>query len=381
MPRNHKSTGARVSKTATKAQALKSNAALEQAIENVQQNSASPPTRSLGAAAKTLDNAQEEVLIKWIRRVKELSAIPNATQITASANQIFSAGGTDTALSKACVNNFIKRLPVALTPSKKRTTKKKRVEASDLGLLKDWFARLEASIAGVSPTNIYNFDETIFQIGEGNRPVWSFCRADEPPPVYDGPSRYCEWITTLECVSADGWKGEPYLVIQGDHHLEEWFQVKGLSENAVLNLSPSGRVTDNAAYDWVQEFHNQTKDRVEEGQNRVLLFRGEAPFLTFNFLQFCDEHSIVPLCFPAKMGHLMQPFDAKPLEPFRQWWKNASHRIWSSPQKSADKEKSVFIKRYPKAREEHLNSEGIADAFAKQGISPFDPSKILTRVK
>jgi hypothetical protein len=379
MPRKPTKTNSRVFKL-PRAQAPKSTAALEKAVEN--ELSASPPVRARKSTAKTLTNAQEKTLIKWIRRVKDLSALPNSTQIAASANQIFSAGGEDTTLSKACVDNFIKRLPVALTPSKKKAAKKKRLEKSDLSLLKEWFARLEASIEGASPANIYNFDETIFQIGEGNRPVYLWCFGNGPPPKMEQQqTRYCEWITTIECMSADGWVGEPYLVIQGESHLDEWFQVKGYSDEAVLNLSPSGRVTDNAAYDWVQEFHNQTKGRVEEGQKRVLIFRGEAQFLTFNFLEFCDKNSIIPFCFPSKMGHLMQPFDCKALEPFREWWKRWHTHTLSKVKDSPDEEKTVFIKKYPAARKEFLSPEVIVDSFANQGISPFDPSKILTKLK
>lgn len=200
---------------------------------------------------------------------------------------------------------------------------KKHLERSDDGLLKNWFDRLKTLIEtnGVSPANIYNIDDTSFQIGEGNRPIWVFALNGSPHvPEVPRSRPWCEWITAIDCVAADGWKSEPCLVIQGDHYLDEWFQEEGYSDQAVFHFTSSGRVTPNAALEWLQEFHEQIKDRVEEGQSRILLHRGESHFLSFNFLKSCDEHSIIPFCFPAKMGHLVQPFDGKPFEPYKRWW-------------------------------------------------------------
>lgn len=122
-----------------------------------------PPVRVAGP--KTLDDAQEGLLIQWIRQVKELCPLPTASQITTSASQILNRDGNDTKISQTWVDRFIKRLPDGLKPSKARSSKKRRLESSDLAILQHWFDRLEALIAGISPSSIYNFDEIIFQIG------------------------------------------------------------------------------------------------------------------------------------------------------------------------------------------------------------------------
>lgn len=351
-------------------------------MESGQSVNVSPPTRARGTATAPLDDKQEKELIKWVRRVKGLSAIPNITQITTSANQILNTSGSEASISKAWIDKFIRRLPTTLAPSKARASKKQRLQMSDMPTLVAWFQSLETTTAGIAPANIYNFDETTFAIGEGQKTVWMFSIGPPEPIDYNElPRRYCEWVTAVECVAADGWKADPYLVIQGSHHLEEWFEQPGYSDEAVLNLTPTGRVTPNAALNWLQAFHEQTKDRVEEGQSRLLLFRGEPHFLTLKFIKFCDEPSIILFCFPSKMGHLMQPFDGKAFESYKEWWTRKVREFSHDRNMTPDAEKTIFVRSYPKSREETLKPEVITQAFADRGIVPLGPSKILQTVK
>ena len=357
--------------------------ALEKAMEEQQaQNGESPPTRAKGNTTANLDDKQDKQLVKWVRRVKELSAIPNITQITTSANQILVASGSEASISKAWINKFIKRLPSTLAPSKVRGRQKTRLEMSDIPTINAWYERLQTKSAGIAPANIYNFDESNWTIGDGNRTVWMF--TDSAPPMIDFstlPRRYCEWVTAIECVAADGWKAEPYLIIQGACHLDEWFQQPGYSDEAVLNLTPTGRPTPNAAMDWLRAFNEQTKDRVEEGQSRLLLFRGEPNFLTLNFIQFCDENSIIPFCFPPKMGNLMQPFTKESFEEFKDWWHKRVRGFYHDKRMTPDSEKTIFVQGYPEARTKHLTPELITTAFADRGIVPLNLSKMVEKVK
>lgn len=379
MPRGPSSTDGRVSKTSAHARSLNEPniAALEREFDapndQFRHRLNSHPARPARIAApKTLDDAQENALIQWIRQAKELFSLPTAPQITISANQVLSRDGNNTTVGKAWVDRFIKRLPDDLKPSKARLVKKKHLDSSDLGTLQRWYDRLEALIIGVSPANIYNFDETNFRIGEGMRP--RMVVTAYPGRDVFASRTYSEWITTIECIAADGWAADPYIVVQGEYYLEEWFEVEGTPEGSVFNLSPNGRITEKAAWGWIQFFHRQTKDRVADGQPRLLLFKGQPHYLTFNFLQFCKQHLIIPFCFPPNIGHLMQPFDGKHFQNYKQYWRR---KIYLLPPDDADEEKTDFLLAFPPVREEALRPQAIADTFVDQGIFPFDPSKMI----
>jgi hypothetical protein len=71
----------------------------------------------------------------------------------------------------------------------------------------------------------------------------------------------------------------------------------------------------------IQFIDRQTKDRVTGAEFRIILFRGEPTHLTFAFLEFCDQNNIIPLTFPLKMGHLMQPFELKHFASYKDYWR------------------------------------------------------------
>ncbi|KAJ5424016.1 hypothetical protein N7491_009232 [Penicillium cf. griseofulvum] len=310
------------------------------------------PARVARGAPKTLNDVQENVLVQWIR-------------------QILNRNGTDGTISKAWVDRFIKRLPDDLKPSKVRSVKKKRIDAEDQETLEHWYGRLEAVIAGVSSENIYNFGDTIFQIGLGKKPQMVITHRDSSPPFQT--RTYCEWITTIECIASDGWVADPFVVIQGDHYFEEWLTYDGTPEKAVFMMNPSGRVDEQAACKWIESFHRQTEDRAADGQPRLLLFRGQPQYLSFKFLQFCEQHKIIPFSFPPNIGHLMQPFDGKHFEDYKRYWRSS---LFCTMIDDVDDEKTAFLQDFPSIREKSFKPQVITNAFAGRGIVPFDPSKV-----
>jgi hypothetical protein len=377
MPKGASTTHGRVSKASAKSQSLNAanivalkreiNTSARQPLQEVN----NPPTRSARkATCNALDGFQENALIRWIREVKELYWLPTDSQISRSASQIHKRDCNNTVLKQTWTSQFIKRLPDDLKPSKPRLAKKKCLGPSDLETIQHWFDRLKPLIADVPPENIYNFDETNFQIGLTTRPRLYFtARADFVPP-----REWCEWITSIDCIAADGWAAGSYLVIQEssiDPPLDYQDVIDDIPDWTQLHETPNGRLTEELALDWLKVFHERTKDRVAEGQSRLLLFRGQPLFLTFNFLRFCEDRCIIPFCFPLNIAHLMQPFDLKHFPVYKKY----SAEYWWHPE-DPDEEKMDWLCGFGSMREENLTPDIIKRAFADRGIFPFNPSKL-----
>ena len=95
-------------------------------------------------------------------------------------------------------------------------------------------------IAEVSPENIYNFDDTIFQIGQGKKPQMVVTRRGLVP--YQTRT-YCEWITTIECISANGWAADPFTIVQGDYYLNDWLTCEGTPDEAIFMRTRAAGLT------------------------------------------------------------------------------------------------------------------------------------------
>lgn len=89
---------------------------------------------------------------------------------------------------------------------------------------------------------------------------------------------YCEWINTIECIAADGWAADPFILIQGDHYFDEWLTYERTPDGTGFMLNPGGRVSEKAACEWIGSFHRQTKDRTADGHPRqVNRFKSTRP--------------------------------------------------------------------------------------------------------
>jgi hypothetical protein len=74
----------------------------------------------------------------------------------------------------------------------------------------------------ISEGDIYNFDETGFQMGilSSAKVVRSSERCGWPHTKQPGN---WEWVTVIQAIYADGWVVPPYLVVKGKNHLLLWY--------------------------------------------------------------------------------------------------------------------------------------------------------------
>ena len=169
-----------------------------------------------------LDESQEAALIRWIDTLDAIHAPPTAGMVEGSANAMIrgvAAPGEQLGdpVGKMWAYNFIKRLPDGFNWVKQKPAERERIEAEDISILQAWYDRLEPLVKRISPSNIYNFDETGFALGQG-KPQKVISRFRERTRILSGERG--ELLTGIECVAADGLVMEPYFVAPGSVHLE-----------------------------------------------------------------------------------------------------------------------------------------------------------------
>ena len=267
---------------------------------NGRQSRSSHPTPT-----KRLDQSQEAALIRWIKILDSLHVPPTAGMVEASANAMIRARSEafgeelGDPVGKMWIYNFIKRLPEGLYWVKQKPADRDRIEAEEISILQAWYDRLEPFVRRISPSNIYNFDETGFALGQG-KPRKVISRFRERTRMLS--SERGELLTGSECVAADGWVMEPYFVAPGLVHLERWYEGGTLSEESRIAVSSSGYSNEELAIDWLHFFQKHTRDRAR-GEQRLLLFDGHGSHLTWQFLDLCEQWNIIPFVFPPHTTH------------------------------------------------------------------------------
>src|SRR5450432_950518 len=94
-----------------------------------------------------------------------------------------------------------------------------RAQCEDLQVIRDWFRLVKNIVAKyrIQEQDIYNFDETGFQIGviSTTKVVSGSERSNRPVAVQP---RNREWVTAIDCISSARWSLPPVVIFEGKVH-------------------------------------------------------------------------------------------------------------------------------------------------------------------
>ena len=212
-------------------------------VQGRQSRSAKTPSN------KALNKGQEEALIAWMRVLDRANLSPLPYEIEGAANDILTRSGSDRRVSKSWAHRFIKRLPETFKFQTQKTMEAKRLDAERLPTIIEWFHKLggEMKTLKVGPSNIYNVDETGFQLGQGKSQKVVTEYQDRTKHVPTGGIG--ELVTAIECIAADGWIMPPMILFAGTVHLENWYRDQtDLPDDYVIATSPTGWNNEVSAY-------------------------------------------------------------------------------------------------------------------------------------
>jgi hypothetical protein len=165
----------------------------------------------------------------------------------------------------------------------------------------------------------------------------------------------------------------------GSNFMESWYDgSERLPPNTGTAISPNGWISDELALAWLGYFITATADRVNLGEKRYLIFDGHGAHLTLEFLQKCEDNSIIPFAFLPHSTHLCQPLDGKPFLNYKQQFRQMNNELsfWGGrPYGKAD-----FLRIIQPIREKTFHSRIIRDSFKDRGIWPVNGSDIVSNL-
>jgi hypothetical protein len=106
--------------------------------------------------------------------------------------------------------------------------------------------------------NIYNFDETGFQLGQGKAQKVVITRPNQATRGR-ASKEMGELVSVIKYITADGLVLSPYFIFKGAVHMERWYESEILG-NYHIALSPKGYSSDLISLDWIHHFDHYTRD-------------------------------------------------------------------------------------------------------------------------
>jgi hypothetical protein len=122
--------------------------------------------------------------------------------------------------------------------------------------MQNWFDGLEPVIKQIKHYNIYNFNETGFVLGQQPFRTSSIGRKRARAEI---PNTR-ESLTSIECISPDGFALPPFFIFTGSVILEKWFD-ESLDPDWVVSVAKNGYINSDLAFEWLQHFDKHTKER------------------------------------------------------------------------------------------------------------------------
>ena len=223
------------------------------------------------------------------------------------------------------------------------------------------------------PSDIWNMDETGFQIGVARAQKVLTQSYQSEPFVASSGSR--ETITVIKAISANGESTPPLIIVPGKTYQRTWSEE--LHGETVIAVTDSGYSNDFIALQWLEHFKRHSS-QLRTGSHRLLILDSYNSYCTKDFIEYCDEKNIVLFALPPHTTHLLQPLDVGVFQPYKHWQMKALDEAIQNGYFYYRKDD--FLASFESFRAKALLPSTITSAFAKTGIEPFDPEAILSKL-
>src|SRR5450432_1389733 len=329
-----------------------------------------------------LTATEELALVQWILSMDQRGLAPRPDSVRQMANLLLkkrsnSNSNSNSQVGQNWVYNFVRRHP-ELQCRYNRKYDYQRAKCEDPKVIRDWFQLVQNTIAkyGIQEQDIYNFDETGFQMGviSTAKVITGAERSNRPVALQPGNR---EWVTAIDCISTAGWSLPPVIIFEGKVHMLTWY-TEDLPLDWTIRVSANGWTDDKLGLVWLQSvFEKHTAHRTK-GVYRLLILDGHGSHITPEFDLFAKEHSIITLCMPSHSSHLLQPLDVGCFAVLKRLYGQQVQNLMRNGVSHIDK--PDFLEAYYNARKETMSQSNIMVSFAATGVLPYDPERVLAKL-
>jgi hypothetical protein len=331
--------------------------------------------RDCQANSKKLTKLEEEVIVEHIIELDSRGFSPSLAAVRDMANTLLRERSAPQ-IGQNWPSNFVARTP-SIKTRLNRPYDYRRARCEDPEIISRWFELVQSVVRdyGIAKEDIFNFDETGFQMGviSSQMVVTGTERRNRPKAVQPGDR---EWVTVIQGVCAAGWSIPPYIILKAKHHQSVWYSEE-IPKDWMLAVSDNGWTTNEHGIEWIKHFNSYTKARCV-GSWRLLILDGHESHHSPEFLRLCKENRIIALCMPAHASHILQPLDVGCFSPLkRAYGTQISQSICYGINHIT---KESFLPAFKAAYDKSITMSNIHAGFRATGLVPFEPDTVLSQL-
>ena len=189
-----------------------------------------------------------------------------------------------------------------------------------------------------------------------------------------------EFISVLAGICADGSHLPPALIYRGDSHdlRSSWVEDVDSSDLAWFAATPSGWTSNSLGLQWlIGLFDRHTKEKAGRSR-RLLIIDGHSSHVNMAFIAAADDRRIILLILPPHSTHRLQPLDVGLFSPLAKAYTKGLNDLMFHSLGLVSINKRLFWGLFRSAWDSAFTMENITSSFEATGISPFNPSRVLT---
>lgn len=253
-----------------------------------------------------------------------------------------------------------------------------RHDATDYKTLNEWFTLYHNTCVtyGISPHDQYNMDEKGFAKGVIDN-VKVIISVKERGDIFMTQPGNREWVSIIECINSSSYKLPPFIIFPGQRIQQSWIP-SDIDPRTVIHVSSNGWTDRDIAVEWIKHFDYYTRSNTH-GQYRLLILDGHLSHTSYEFIQYCEDQKIVPLCLPPHATHILQPLDVGVFGPLAKAYKSRvrEHSLFGAERITNDE----FLSHYQHAREKAISIQNISSSWRATGLIPYNPAPILQKFR
>ena len=109
-----------------------------------------------------------------------------------------------------------------------------------------------------------------------------------------------------------------------------------------------------------------------------MIFDGHGSYITYEFLQYCEDNNIIAFALIPHTSHLCQPLDVGVFQSLKHWHGEAIDRAVRAGCRNFNK--IEFLHHYSQIRKKVFKLQNIASGWRKTGIYPLNPDIVISQL-